>query len=184
MWTRQPRDPGGTDRRQRAQHRGPGCRGSPGGLCRRTTAHPGGQRAWRSAMRSCFRPARPLLRDVWLAETHADRVVRSRLDDVAAEWNRNSRDPIYLYAGSLLAAATETATRISTYPAPLPAPEQDRTRLPARQQPCSAPARASAAELRRTPPRPRYRIRPARGRGPPRQPRGSNINVTSRHRVS
>ena len=59
----------------------------------------------------------PLLRDVWLAETHADRVVRSRLDDVAAEWNRNSRDPIYLYAGSLLAAGTETATRISAYPA-------------------------------------------------------------------
>ena len=62
----------------------------------------------------------PLLRDVWLAETHADRVVRSRLDDVAAEWNRNSRDPIYLYAGSLLAAATETATRISAYPARYP----------------------------------------------------------------
>ena len=62
----------------------------------------------------------PLLRDVWLAETHADRVVRSRLDDVAAEWNRYSRDPIYLYAGSLLAAATETATRISAYPARYP----------------------------------------------------------------
>ena len=62
----------------------------------------------------------PLLRDVWLAETHADRVVRSRLDDVAAEWNRNSRDPTYLYAGSLLAAATETATRISAYPARYP----------------------------------------------------------------
>ena len=62
----------------------------------------------------------PLLRDVWLAETHADRVVRSRLDDVAAEWNRYSRDPTYLYAGSLLAAATETATRISAYPARYP----------------------------------------------------------------
>ena len=62
----------------------------------------------------------PLLRDVWLAETHADRVVRSRLDNVAAEWNRYSREPIYLYAGSLLAAATETATRISAYPARYP----------------------------------------------------------------
>ena len=62
----------------------------------------------------------PLLRDVWLAETHADRVVRSRLDDVAAEWNRYSRDPTYLYAGSLLAAATETVTRISAYPARYP----------------------------------------------------------------
>jgi WD40 repeat protein len=62
----------------------------------------------------------PLLRDVWLAETHADRVVRSRLDDVAAEWNRYSRDPTYLYAGSLLAAGIETVTRISAYPARYP----------------------------------------------------------------
>jgi WD40 repeat protein len=70
----------------------------------------------------------PLLRDVWLAETHADRVVRSRLDDIAAEWTRNSRDQTYLYAGSLLAAATETATRISADPArypPLSQVEQD-----------------------------------------------------------
>ena len=63
----------------------------------------------------------PLLRDVWLAETHADRIVRTRLDDTAAEWTRNSRDPTYLYAGSLLAAATETATRISADPARYPA---------------------------------------------------------------
>ena len=55
----------------------------------------------------------PLLRDVWLAETHADRIVRTRLDDVVAEWTRNSRDPNYLYTGTLLAAATETAARIS-----------------------------------------------------------------------
>jgi WD40 repeat protein len=70
----------------------------------------------------------PLLRDVWLAETHADRIVRSRLDDVAAEWLRNSRDPIYLYTGSLLAAATETASRINVDPArysPLSQTERD-----------------------------------------------------------
>ncbi len=70
----------------------------------------------------------PLLRDVWLAETHADRIVRTRLDDVAAEWIRNSRDPTYLYTGSLLAAATETAARISADPArypPLSQAEQD-----------------------------------------------------------
>ena len=62
----------------------------------------------------------PLLRDVWLAETHGDRIVRTRLDDVAAEWIRNSRDPTYLYSGTLLAAATETAARISADPARYP----------------------------------------------------------------
>ena len=70
----------------------------------------------------------PLLRDVWLAETHGDRIVRTRLDDVAAEWIRNSRDPTYLYTGTLLAAATETAARISADPArypPLSRAEQD-----------------------------------------------------------
>ena len=70
----------------------------------------------------------PLLRDVWLAETHGDRIVRTRLDDVAAEWIRNSRDSTYLYTGTLLAAATETAARISADPArypPLSHVEQD-----------------------------------------------------------
>ena len=70
----------------------------------------------------------PLLRDVWLAETHGDRLVRTRLDDVAAEWIRNSRDSTYLYTGTLLAAATETAARISADPArypPLSQVEQD-----------------------------------------------------------
>jgi WD40 repeat protein len=70
----------------------------------------------------------PLLRDVWLAETHGDRVVRTRLDDVAAEWIRNSRDSTYLYTGTLLAAATETVARISADPArypPLSHVEQD-----------------------------------------------------------
>ena len=46
----------------------------------------------------------PLLRDTWLAETHADRIVRTRLHNVAAEWARSARDPSYLYSGSLLAA--------------------------------------------------------------------------------
>ena len=70
----------------------------------------------------------PLLRDVWLAETHADRIVRTRLDNVAAEWTRNSHDRSYLYTGSLLVAATETATRISANPArhpPLSQTERD-----------------------------------------------------------
>jgi WD40 repeat protein len=54
----------------------------------------------------------PLLRDVWLAETHADRIVRTRLHNVAGEWERHSRDSSYLYGGSLLQAAAETAARI------------------------------------------------------------------------
>jgi len=58
----------------------------------------------------------PLLRDTWLADTHADRVVRTRLHTTAAEWARNSRDPSYLYTGSLLQAATETVARIRADP--------------------------------------------------------------------
>ena len=67
----------------------------------------------------------PLLRDTWLAETHADRIVRTRLHNIAAEWARNSRDPSYLYSGSLLkppprpppgSAPTPRATRRSARP--------------------------------------------------------------------
>jgi WD40 repeat protein/transcriptional regulator with XRE-family HTH domain len=54
----------------------------------------------------------PLLRDGWLADTHADRIARTRLHATAAEWARHSRDRSYLYTGTLLAAATGTATRI------------------------------------------------------------------------
>jgi WD40 repeat protein/transcriptional regulator with XRE-family HTH domain len=70
----------------------------------------------------------PLLRDTWLADTHADRIVRSRLHTTAAEWARQSRDRSYLYSGSLLAAATDTATRIGADPArhpPLSQTERD-----------------------------------------------------------
>ena len=70
----------------------------------------------------------PLLRDTWLAETHADRIVRTRLHNTAAEWARDSRDPSYLYSGSLLQAATETAARIGADPArhpPLSQTERD-----------------------------------------------------------
>ena len=59
----------------------------------------------------------PLLRDTWLADTHADRIVRSRLHTTAAEWARQSRDRSYLYSGSLLQAASDTATRIGADPA-------------------------------------------------------------------
>jgi hypothetical protein len=70
----------------------------------------------------------PLLRDTWLAETHADRIARTRLHATAAEWDRHSRDPSYLYSGSLLAAATDTAARIGADPArhpPLSQTERD-----------------------------------------------------------
>ena len=70
----------------------------------------------------------PLLRDTWLADTHADRIVRTRLHNSAAEWARHSRDPSYLYSGSLLQAATDTAARIGADPArhpPLSQTERD-----------------------------------------------------------
>ena len=70
----------------------------------------------------------PLLRDTWLADSHADRIVRSRLHATAAEWARQSRDPSYLYGGTLLQAATGTATRIGADPArqpPLSPAERD-----------------------------------------------------------
>ena len=59
----------------------------------------------------------PLLRDTWLADTHADRIVRSRLQATAAEWASHSRDPSYLYGGSLLQAVTDAAARIAANPA-------------------------------------------------------------------
>jgi WD40 repeat protein len=58
-----------------------------------------------------------LLRDVWLAETHADRIVRTRMDSLAADWERSSRDRSYLYGGTILQAAAETAARIQSDPA-------------------------------------------------------------------
>jgi WD40 repeat protein len=54
----------------------------------------------------------PLLRDTWLADTHADRVVRTRLQATAGEWSRAGRDPSYLYSGSRLEIAAQSAARI------------------------------------------------------------------------
>jgi WD40 repeat protein/transcriptional regulator with XRE-family HTH domain len=62
----------------------------------------------------------PLLRDTWLADTHADRIVRTRLHATAADWERHARDRSYLYTGTLLAAATGTAARIGADPARYP----------------------------------------------------------------
>jgi WD40 repeat protein/transcriptional regulator with XRE-family HTH domain len=59
----------------------------------------------------------PLLHDTWLTETRADRIVRTRLHNTAADWARHSHDPSYLYSGSLLQAANETSARIGADPA-------------------------------------------------------------------
>jgi WD40 repeat protein/transcriptional regulator with XRE-family HTH domain len=58
----------------------------------------------------------PLLRDTWLADTHADRITRTRLHHTATEWDHHHRDPSYLYTGTLLQAATSAATRITADP--------------------------------------------------------------------
>jgi WD40 repeat protein/transcriptional regulator with XRE-family HTH domain len=70
----------------------------------------------------------PLLRDSWLADTHADRIIRTRLHATAADWDRHARDPSYLYTGSVLTTATGTAARITADPArhpPLSQAERD-----------------------------------------------------------
>lgn len=70
----------------------------------------------------------PLLRDTWLAETHADRIVRTRLRNAAAEWWRSSRDPSFLYTGTLLQAAFAAITQAGGAAAgslPLSKAEQD-----------------------------------------------------------
>jgi WD40 repeat protein len=70
----------------------------------------------------------PLLRDSWLADTHADRIARTRLHATAADWERHSRDRSYLYAGTLLASAAGTAARAGVDPGrhpPLSQTERD-----------------------------------------------------------
>jgi WD40 repeat protein/transcriptional regulator with XRE-family HTH domain len=67
----------------------------------------------------------PLLRDTWLADTHTDRIAHTRLHTTAADWARHSRDPSYLYTGTLLAAAAGTAARIGADPARHPPLTQD-----------------------------------------------------------
>jgi WD40 repeat protein len=88
----------------------------------------------------------PLLRDTWLAETHADRIVRTGLHTAAAEWDRYSRDPSYLYRGTLLEAATEMMARAGSDPARnLPLGQLERDFLQA-----STHARRRATRWRRT----------------------------------
>ena len=58
----------------------------------------------------------PLLRDTWLTQTHADRVVRTRLHSTAAEWAADRHDRSYLYQGSVLEAAVGAVGRIDQEP--------------------------------------------------------------------
>jgi hypothetical protein len=67
----------------------------------------------------------PLLRDTWLDEVHADRIVRARLHLAADEWSRNRRDRSYLYQGGLLHTATQAANRIRTDPRHPPLDRQE-----------------------------------------------------------
>jgi len=92
----------------------------------------------------------PLLRDTWLADTHADRIVRSRLHTTATEWARHSRDRSYLYSGTLLAAATETAARIGAGPArhpPLSQTERDFLHASSHAHRCTARRRQGLVTL-------------------------------------
>jgi hypothetical protein len=69
----------------------------------------------------------PLLRDTWLADTHAGSSAPG-CTPPAAEWARQFRDPSYLYSGTLLQAATGAATRTGADPArhpPLSQTERD-----------------------------------------------------------
>ena len=68
----------------------------------------------------------PLLRDTWLAETHADRIARTRLHTTAADWARHSRDRSYLYGGSLLAGSGRHRGPDRRRPRPPPAAQPDR----------------------------------------------------------
>jgi hypothetical protein len=105
----------------------------------------------------------PLLRDTWLADTHADRIVRTRLHNSATEWDGHSRDPSYLYGGSLLQAAADTAGRIAADAArhpPLSQSERDFLHASddahrRRARPTAGPHRASCRPGHRGSPRPR-----------------------------
>ena len=68
----------------------------------------------------------PLLRDDWLADARADRVIRTRLHATAIDWVQDSRDPSYLYSGSRLDAAAAMAARIKADPRQIPLSQADK----------------------------------------------------------
>ncbi len=84
----------------------------------------------------------PLLRDTWLTQSHADRIIRTQIHHAAAEWTRHSRDPSYLYRGTLLHAAADTAARTGADPARNPSLNQtERDFLHASDRACRRAAR-------------------------------------------
>jgi WD40 repeat protein len=62
----------------------------------------------------------PLLHNKWLADTHADRIIRTRLHNAAGEWADHGGDSSYLYGGSLLESATAMAARAAAEPSRYP----------------------------------------------------------------
>jgi WD40 repeat protein len=68
----------------------------------------------------------PLLRDDWLADARADRIIRTRLHATATDWAQDSRDPSYLYSGSRLEAAAAMAARIKADPRQIPLSQADK----------------------------------------------------------
>src|SRR4029077_6372196 len=84
----------------------------------------------------------PLLRDTWLADTHADRIVRTRLHHTAADWEHHSRDPGSLHAGSPPPVPRPTSPPAAcSKPLPIPlsgsAPTLPATPRSAKQKPTS-----------------------------------------------
>ena len=69
----------------------------------------------------------PLLRDSWLAQTQADRLVRTRLREIAGEWTAHDRNPSYLYRGVLLASAQSAAANAREAPRRYPPLSPDET---------------------------------------------------------
>ena len=62
----------------------------------------------------------PLLHNKWLADTHADRIIRTRLHNAAEEWTEHDEDSSYLYSGSLLESATAMVARADAEPSRYP----------------------------------------------------------------
>jgi transcriptional regulator with XRE-family HTH domain len=95
----------------------------------------------------------PLLRDTWLADTHADRMIRSRLHTTAAECPPRPRSVLPLRRQPA-AGSGRHRNPDQRRSRPPPAAQPHRTRLPARQQPCSPADRPQAAGGDRWPARP------------------------------
>ncbi|HEY5395679.1 MAG TPA: AAA family ATPase [Trebonia sp.] len=86
----------------------------------------------------------PLLRDDWLAATRADRADRARLQATVAEWLASGLDRSFLYSGTRLTAASQSASRIAADGRQTPPSREERAFLAA-----SKRAAERAARIRR-----------------------------------